>query len=142
LIAYFDTSAVVPLLVADEPGIEVCRRTWSMTDSVVTSRLLYVEAAAALAQAARMDRLTEAAHERALLGLDILWEQFDIVEVGGTLIRRAARLAREQGLRGYDAVHCAAALEVADPATVAVSGDQDRLVAWRAEGLDVVDTLA
>ncbi|GAB3358439.1 hypothetical protein GCM10027300_29510 [Modestobacter lapidis] len=89
-----------------------------------------------------MGRLTEAAHDRAALGLDEIWPQFDVVEIGEELVHRAAGLARRLRLRGFDAVHCAAALSFAGPGTVAVSGDRTLLAAWRAEGLDVVDTQA
>lgn len=142
MIAYFDTSAVVPLLVDDEPGAEICRQAWSLADAVVTSRLMYVEAVTALARAERMDRLTEEAHDRAVLGLDAIWSQFDVVEIGEASVHRAAGLARQHRLRGYDAVHCAAALSIAGPETVAVGSDRHLIAAWRAEGLDVIDTLA
>jgi uncharacterized protein len=142
LIAYFDSSAVVPLLVDDEPGGGVCRRVWAVAEALVASRLVFVETAAALAQAARLGRLTAAAHARALVGLEHLWRQFEVIEVGDALIRRAATLARAHALRGFDAVHCAAALVVSDRNTVALSGDRALLSAWRANGVDVIDTLA
>jgi len=56
VIGYLDTSAFVPLLVA-EPGSPACRRFWDDADAVVSCRLLYVETATALAQAPRMARL-------------------------------------------------------------------------------------
>ncbi|HEX3813356.1 MAG TPA: PIN domain-containing protein [Mycobacteriales bacterium] len=52
-----DTSAFVPLIV-QEPGSASCRRIWNDRDVVISSRLLYVETAAALARARRMKRLT------------------------------------------------------------------------------------
>jgi uncharacterized protein len=142
LIAYFDTSAVVPLLVDDEPGLDACRRVWTLAESLIASRLVFVETAAALAQAARLGRLTAAAHARALAGLEHVWVQFEIIEIGDDLIRRAAMLAHAHALRGFDAVHCAAALTVSGPSTVAVSGDRTLLSAWRANGVAVIDTLA
>lgn len=56
MIGYLDTSAIVALLVA-EPGSAACRRFWDDADAVVTCRIAYVEAAAALAQAERTGRL-------------------------------------------------------------------------------------
>ena len=44
MIVYFDTSAFVPLLVI-EPGTSLARELWDSADEVVTTRLLYVEAA-------------------------------------------------------------------------------------------------
>ena len=59
MIAYFDTSAVVPLVI-DEPTSHRCRRVWNEAARVVSTRLLYPEACAALARANRMERLTNA----------------------------------------------------------------------------------
>ncbi|CAN5819560.1 hypothetical protein BH18ACT2_BH18ACT2_20760 [soil metagenome] len=38
MIAYFDTSAIVPLLI-DEPGTALAARTWTIADRVVSVRL-------------------------------------------------------------------------------------------------------
>ena len=50
MIGYLDTSAFIPLLLK-EPSSAACRRFWDDCDAVVSNRLLYVETAAALAQA-------------------------------------------------------------------------------------------
>jgi uncharacterized protein len=142
VIAYYDTSAIVPLLVADEPGAEVALAAFLGAEAVVSVRLLYAEAGAALARAARLDRLTPQALDDALVELETLWSQLDVVEIDDDLVHTAARLARTHALRGYDAVHCAAALRIAGPDTVALAGDGDLLSAWRAEGLQVIDTHA
>ena len=141
MIAYFDTSAVIPLLVDDEPGTEVALTAWLGADAVVTVRLTFAEAAAALARAARLGRLTSLALDEALSQLDELWSQLDIVEIDDHLVRSAAALARQHSLRGYDAVHCAAALRIASADAVGLAGDSDLLAGWRAEGLRVIDTL-
>ncbi|MDQ3602038.1 MAG: hypothetical protein M3408_12510 [Actinomycetota bacterium] len=60
MIDYLDTSIFVPLLVV-KPSTPLCRRFWDDVDAVVSSRLLPVEVAAALAQAVRLGRLTERA---------------------------------------------------------------------------------
>ena len=44
--------------------------------------------------------------------LDSLWVQLDTVPVTTGLVRQAADLAEAAGLRGYDAIHLAAALLV------------------------------
>jgi hypothetical protein len=51
-----------------------------------------------------------------------LWAQIDVVEVGDVLVRQAAELAHRLALRGYDAVHCAAAHQLDDPDLVAATG--------------------
>lgn len=139
MIGYLDTSAMVPLLVT-EPSSGACRRFWDDADIIASSRLMYVEAAAALAQARRMGRMTTQQHRRALTILDGLWEQTDVVEVDDMLLSRAAALANQLDLRGYDAVHCAAAEQLNDDEVVAASGDQRLLDAWTALGVATFDT--
>lgn len=141
MIVYLDTSALVPLLVA-EPASESCRRLWESADDVVTCRLSYVETAAALAQARRLDRITVPAHTAALQALDQLWTELAIVEFDVDLMHRAANRADRYALRGYDAMHCAAAELIADEQTVAASGDRTLLTAWDALGLSTADTHA
>jgi uncharacterized protein len=128
VIVYFDTSAFVPLLVT-EPGTPLARDLWDSADEVVTTRLLYVEAAAALARARRIGRITDRNQRAAIDSLDDLWRDFRIIEVDETVIRRAAELADRHGLRGDDAVHCASAERIDAPDLVVASGDKDVLTA-------------
>ncbi|ATL65030.1 type II toxin-antitoxin system VapC family toxin [Nocardia terpenica] len=141
MIGYLDTSAFIPLLV-EEPSSPACRRFWDDADAVVSSRMLYVETAAALAQAHRMARLDETGHAASRRLLDQLWPQIDIVEVDEPLILRAAQLAESLALRGYDAVHCASAEQLEDTDLVAASGDKRLLEAWRGSGVATFDTNA
>ncbi len=139
MISYFDTSAVVPLLVA-EPTSPACRLLWDTADAVVTSRLLYVEAAAALATALRLGRIERRQHRLALRLLDRLWREFDVVEADEPVVNRAADLALECALRGYDAVHCAAAEQLDDDDLVVASGDRKLLQACARLGMATADT--
>jgi predicted nucleic acid-binding protein len=139
LIGYLDTSAFAPLLVA-EPGTQACRRFWDDADAVASSRLLYVETAAAFAQAHRMSRLDDSGYARCIRGLDRLWPQIEIAEVDEPLVLRAAELTATLALRGYDAVHCATAEQMQDSDTVAASGDRRLLTAWKSLGVATFDT--
>ncbi len=139
MIAYFDTSAVVPLLV-EEPGTDITLRVFLQAETVATVRMTFAEVSAALARASRLGRLTDDAHDRALAGLESVWAQMDVLDVDDDLVRTAGALARTHALRGYDAVHCAAALRVTSATTVALAGDRDLLGAWQREGLQVLDT--
>jgi predicted nucleic acid-binding protein len=141
VIAYFDTSAFVPLL-GPEPSTPACKQLWSDADSVVTSRLMYVEAAAALAQALRIERIDERAHLTGLRRLDKLWREFDVIEADEPLVERAAELAHTVGLRGYDAVHCASAEYVPDADLIVASGDKRLLAACGSVGLITADVNA
>ena len=122
MISYFDTSALVPLIVA-EPGSSAARELWDGASRVASVRLVYPEARAALAQAHRGRRLTARQLRRAVTSLDALCAQLDVVDVDDDLARRAGELAEAHGLRGYDAVHLASALAVADRDLVFVSWD-------------------
>ena len=136
MIAYFDTSAVVPLLIA-EPGSARAASLWDSADRIVSIRLVYPEARAALAQAERLGRLTARQLRDAVTGFDSLFEEIDIVEVDDALARRAGELAEVRQLRGYDAVHLAAADRVRDPNVVVIAGDGALLDAATAEGMAV-----
>jgi predicted nucleic acid-binding protein len=140
VIAYFDTSAVVPLLIA-EPGSTRAASLWDGADRVVSVRLLYPEARAVLAQAERLGRLTAGQLRDAVTELDSLFEEIDLIEVDDGLARRAGELAEVRQLRGYDAVHLAAAARVRDPNVVVIAGDSALLDAAAAEGMAVAELL-
>lgn len=136
MIAYFDTSALVPLVVA-EPGSALAATLWEQADRAATVRLAYAEARAAFAHALRLGRLTGRQLRRAVRALEALYEGLDIVEIDDELVRSAGDLAEAHGLRGYDAVHLAAAVRLRDPDLVVVAGDQAVLAAARTEGIAV-----
>lgn len=122
MIAYFDTSALIPLVV-EEPGSELAGRLWDEAERVVTVRIAYPEARAAIARARRLDRLTARAARVARQAFEGLWDQLDRVHVTAGLAQRAGDLADQFALGGYDAVHLAAAETLADPDLVVVAGD-------------------
>ncbi len=139
MIAYFDTSAVLPLLI-EEPGSERATALWEEADRLASARLVYPEARAALAQARRLNRIDDRGLRRAVGDFEHLVADLDIVEITEGLARRAGELAQAQALRGYDAVHVAAAELLADPELVVVAGDDAVLSASRAIGLAVATT--
>ena len=141
MIAYFDTSALIPLLV-DERGSERASRLWDVADNVVAVRLIYAEARAALAQGTRLGRLAAADLATAIDALEGLYANLDLLEVDERLVRRAGELAQHHALRGYDAVHLAAAERIRDDTTVIVAGDRDLCTAARTLGMAVADTSA
>jgi uncharacterized protein len=126
LIVYFDTSALVKLIF-DEPGSELAVELWDRADVLVSSQLVYPEARAALAGAARAGRIDEATHVSAVATLEELYAQLRTVAIDEPLARQAGDLAAKHALRGYDAVHLASAL--------ALEGD-DILLATRDDTLD------
>lgn len=126
MIVYFDTSALIPLVV-EEAGSIVAGRLWDEADHVVSSRLTDVEARAALAQARRSDRIDAAGLRRAVADLEVLVGDLDVVEVGEAVVRRAGELAQLMALRGYDAVHLSSAESLAEPDLVLAAGDRPLL---------------
>lgn len=133
MISYFDTSALVPLLV-DESATVDALRFWSESDRVATARIAVVETAAALAQAARIGRLTKAQHREAKHGAAHMFDRTDLVEIDTALIQVAAHVAELHSLRGYDAVHLAAAMALSDGFLVFVAGDRALLRAAKSAG--------
>jgi uncharacterized protein len=136
VIAYFDTSAIIPLII-NEPSSDRCSRVWDESSRVVSVRLLYPEARAALAKAERMGRLTAAQRVAAIVELETIITQVDHIEVTEGLAHRAGELAQAHGLRGYDAVHLAAASAVADSDVVLVTSDSDLAKAANSIGIAV-----
>jgi predicted nucleic acid-binding protein len=135
VIAYFDTSAVVKLLI-DEPGSQTVERVWHATDGRVCATVGYTETAAALGRAGRTGRLSPAGVRRSVAGLAGVWTSFYRMVVDDELASHAANLALTHGLRGFDAVHLAAAVATAE---LLVTADQSLLVAAQSVGLSVAD---
>lgn len=138
MIAYFDTSALVPLFTS-EPTSAQCHEVWAAADQVLTTRLSYVETSAALARAERLGRITAHEHDIASAEFNDYWLHINVIDVNQELARSAAALTRSHALRGYDAVHCAAAVKSASSESLAISGDRKMLEAWAQLGLAFVD---
>lgn len=136
MIAYFEASAVVKLLVAEE-GSEDARALWDGSDIVLTSRLTYAEARAALAAARRGRRLSPRGLNEAKRAFEAIWGQMDLVEVTHGVVRSAGDLCDAHGLRGYDAVHLASAMIIEAPDLVMATWDEDLSRAAVTAGLDV-----
>jgi len=111
LILYVDTSALVKLYI-DEPGRAAVMRALDSSAAVATVRIAYAEARAAFARKRREGGLDAKGLRQVVQHLDEEWAEFNVVDVSEPLVRRAGNLAERHGLRGYDAVHLAAALEL------------------------------
>ncbi|MEX2278868.1 MAG: type II toxin-antitoxin system VapC family toxin [Acidimicrobiia bacterium] len=139
MIAYFDTSAFIPLVV-EEPGSPVATRLWDEADRVVSVRLIYPEARAALAQAQRIGRVTTRQLRALVEQVDSLYSHLDRLDIDEVLARRASGLAQQFGLRGDDAVHLAGAERLFGAELVLVTGDGPLLDAATALGIAVART--
>jgi len=138
VITYVDTSALLKLLI-EEDGSDEAELIWDSADVLASASLVTVEARAALAAAARAGRLSASQLGRAKVELALLIDELATVEVTRTLIDEAAELADQEGLRGYDAVHLAAALTIG--ADVLTSADAALCDAAERRGLHVANPL-
>jgi predicted nucleic acid-binding protein len=110
---YLDASALVKLYV-DEMESQAIAEGVERADAVITVRVTYAEARAALARHRREGGLTAPGLRRVVRQLDGDCGTYNVVEVSDALVRRAGALAERHALRGCDAVQLAAALEVRD----------------------------
>ncbi len=115
MIVYFDTSALVKLLVGERYSDHV-RSVFLSAGRAVTHRIAWAELMAGLAKARNLGRVDEARLREAVRDAERVWAGLDVVETDPPLVRRAGELALTHGLRGYDAVHLAAAEAVAHAA--------------------------
>lgn len=138
MITYVDTSTLIKLLI-DEAGTTEAGRIWDEPDVLVSARIGHVEARAALAAARRQGRISADVLRNGVDGLDILWSQLSVVEIDEALMRLAGDLAAAHSLRGYDAVHLAAAHVVG--ADVFSSADRRLCMAASMSGFHVANPI-
>ena len=134
MIAYFDTSAMIPLLI-DEPLSKLAERVWQRASWVASARVSYVEVRAGLARACRVERISPTQLREAVEGLETLNCQMHQVEVTAELVEKASQLAEELALRAYDAIQLAAAASLDIDDVVVVTGDRHLAAAAQTLGL-------
>lgn len=121
-----------------EQGSDLVHELWSGAFRGASSVLVYTEGRAALASARRGSRLTERRYAEAVEGFNQSYEEVDAIGVDEQLTRTAGALAAEFALRGYDAVHLATALNIAEQDVALVSWDHDLCSAATEAGLIVL----
>ena len=109
MIVYLDASALVKRYVA-EAGSTAVGKLIDQAEALGTSVISRAEVSAAFAKAVRMKFVTRDAAASVMKRFSADWPHFIRLQLSETLVARAASLAWEQGLRGYDAVHLATAL--------------------------------
>ena len=136
MILYLDTSALIKRYVMEPGSMEVIT-LMEQADTVGSSLLTRVEMASALAKAVRLNWVESKDAENAWQDFLSHWQSFVRLSVTAALMERASRLAWENGLRGYDATHFAAALiwqeTLEMPVTLATYDRELWLAAKRAE---------
>jgi uncharacterized protein len=109
MIAYLDASALVKRYVAEAGSAEVGGLI-GRAEVAGTAIISRAEVAAAMAKAVRMRLLPRDKAASALEVFNGEWESLVRLQMTEVLLYRAASLAWDHGLRGYEAVHLASAL--------------------------------
>ena len=138
---YADASAIVKRY-REETGSPRVREAWLAAERVFTSWVSYAEVHAALARKQRERGLTPAEFRTAAHTFEGEWPAYDQIAVNATTLAAVRRLVRRHRLRGFDAIHLAAAVwlqsELQAPMEFWVA-DERLEVAARRERLRVVN---
>ena len=136
--AYLDSSAIVKL-VRTESGHEQMVEFAGDADLLVSAAIAYPESRSAIARMFdRRPRELRAARTE----LDAFWARLAVLPIDEERGRSAGDIAEAHRLRGMDAVHVAAALEMASEVSplIFASWDSDQRDAAVREGLEVFPT--
>jgi predicted nucleic acid-binding protein len=143
---YLDTSALVKRYVC-ESGTNWLRKLIdpALDHDLYTVRITGPEMVAAFYRKVREKAISPALAARLSTRFRIDWQQrYLIIEVNAAIADHAMDLAAQYGLRGYDAVHLAAALELEQQrqqlqlsSLIFVSADANQLKAASSIGLSI-----
>ena len=106
---YADSSVIVKRYY-EEPGSQQVRERWGQTDRVFTSKVSYAEVHAALARKRRERGISPVGFRSATEAFESEWSSYDHVLVDASTLTDVRRLVRRHPLRGFDAIHLAAAV--------------------------------
>ena len=118
MILYLDTSALVKLYVRETGSVRV--RNWlKQAAAAATSVVAYAEARAAFARLYRSALTNPRRHRERVARFNADWESYLRVELTPSVLRLAGETAETYELRGFDSIHLASALWLADRAQTA-----------------------
>lgn len=138
MILYLDTSSLVKLYL-EETHSELVREWLEHAEAVATSRVAYPEALSAFSRRREDEGISTAGFTLLREAFEADWSSFVLLPVKE---RRAGGLAVNHLLRGFDAIHLAAALDLIDllsaESIVFSAFDAKLLDAARAEGIPLL----
>lgn len=111
MILYLETSSLVKLYVR-EGDSEAVRELVEVANIVATSIVAYAEARAAFARKFREKGISAAAYRTVKDSLETDWPRFFVLNLSERTVQTAGELAERYGLRGFDAIHLAAATDL------------------------------
>lgn len=139
MIVYLDASALVKRYIA-ETGTKDVQALLSQASAVVTNIITRAEVSAAIMRAARVGLIEPDQARQSIHQMRLEWENFQRLPVNEATVAQADLLVGEYNLRGYDAVHLAAATlwrqALGEPLTMATY-DRHLWDAARLAGLQV-----
>lgn len=109
---YLDTSALIKLYV-EEAGADRVEAAVEKAEVVATSVVAYAEARSGLARRHREKDFTASEYQGIVSELDASWRGYERLGLTEELALEAGTLADNHALRGFDAVHLASALRLA-----------------------------
>ena len=139
MIVYLDASALVKRYIAEDGTPEV-NELIDRADSVVTNLISRAEVAAAIMRASRMEIINREDALQAIHKFRSEWESVQRLPVTEATVARADSLVSNYDLRGYDAVHMAAALIWQEAIIETITMATYDHILWnvaRKEGLDI-----
>jgi uncharacterized protein len=107
---FWDTSALIPLVVRQPPFSDQCRRIFRGGVSRSTAFVSRVECRSAIERLAREGGLDPPSRRRCVARVDRLFAGFDLVAFSAHVEREALALLRRHPLRSLDALQLACAL--------------------------------
>lgn len=135
MILYLDTSGLVKIFL-NEAGSDATRTSIGQADMLATSQVTYAEAMAAFARRHREGGLNDDQLDVMTSELGRLWADFNVIGVDEIA---AGGFALRHGLRGFDAIHLAAAMtlhrSIPGGTLSFLSFDARQRAAAKAEGL-------
>ena len=108
MILYLDTSSLIKLYI-NEQHSDLVHRWAQQTVILCSSRIAYAEALAAASRRWRQGDIDDLYFQRFRKVFAAEWQDFAVVNVNEIL---AGELAVKHSLRGFDAIHLAAAIEI------------------------------
>ena len=120
MILYLDASALVKRYIAEAWTNDV-EMVVGQAQLLGSGAISQVEVTSALARAARTKGLNQYTAQMALRAFHVQWADFIRLPVTDALLTRASDFAWQYGLRGYDAMHLAAACAWSDAIGSAVT---------------------
>ena len=105
---YLDISALIKRYVI-EPGASDVRTLIQQVELFATARITRAEMAAALAKSIRMKVASTKQANRNFVTLQSDWPAIFCIEISEIVVNQATLWAWDYNLRGYDAIHLAAA---------------------------------